>query len=155
MNLSSPACAPHTPQPLRPPHSQKHEGTETISHLPGGRTAQLRSPHGFPGTPATLLLTGCLMITCMAAFQSASQDIRHSGVTDKDRKNSNRYQRLWVPIISIWSSTAESWGHTHAPLLSDTASSPALCRRHPILRPCGEVPSQARTHSSLPGFSRC
>lgn len=107
------ACTPHTPRPLRPPHSQKHEGTETVSHLPRGCTAQLRSPHGFPGTPATLLLTGCLMITCMAAFHSASQDIRHSGVTDKDRKNSSGYPRLWVPIISASGAAQLKAGATH------------------------------------------
>ena len=53
------------------------------------------------------------MITCMAAFHSASQDIRHSGVTDKDRKNSNRYQRLWVPIISASGAAQLRSGATH------------------------------------------
>ena len=122
------ACLrPSHPRPLCPPRSQKHK---PISHRPGGRTAQLRSPHGCPGTPTTLLLTGCLMITCMATFHSTSQDIKHSGVADKDRKNSSRYQRLRGPHhLSIWSTTAESWGHTRAPLLSDSASSPALCRK--------------------------
>ena len=124
------------PAPLTPPTPLSSPFTETrrrrAHKSPArGSHSSVTKPMWVPRHPHhTASNRGCLMIMCMATFHSPSQDIKHSGVADKDHKNSSGYQRLQGPHhLSIWSTTAESWGHTRAPLLSDSASSPALCRK--------------------------
>lgn len=92
-------CAPHTPNPPSSPftETQRHQDHKSPAQ---GSHSLVTKPSWVPGPPATLLLTGCLMITCIAAFHSTSQDIRHSGVTDKGRKDSNGHQRLRGPLVS-------------------------------------------------------